>query len=397
MAENEIGTDERGITQRSARPAMMTNAAAFDLQKHNDRQSLVLHGDWITMRLNDAAERLRRDAAGLSVDVAIDIDVEDLGRLDTAGAYAIIRALGRNRTINLPSSLRPDLATLVDLISPALQKAPRVGPRVGGVRQIFERIGRAMVEMGDTVYRDQAFFGQLVASLGRTIVRPRRLRITPLVATIEQAGLGGLPIAVVMTFFIGAVLALVGSTMLQSLGVAAYSVELVGIGILREFGPVIAAILFAGRSASAFTAQLGSMRMNKEIDAMRVMGVDVFDALVVPRVLAALLMLPLMTLIADLGGLVGGMLVARAMMGIEPSFFFQRLVDSVGAQQFWVGMAKVPLFALVIATTGCRQGLEVKDDVESLGAKVTGSVVQSIFMIIMFDALFAVLFKQAGL
>ena len=375
----------------------MSIAAAFELHDRDGRRSLVLHGDWITMRLNDAADRLRRDITGMTDDVEVDIDVEDLGRLDTAGAYAIVRALGLVRKVHLPQSLRPDLATLADLISPALEEPPLAAPRAGGLRQVFDRIGRATVGIGQTAYRNQTFFGQLVVALGRTLVRPHRLRLTPFVATIEQAGLGGLPIAAIMTFFIGAVLALVGSTMLQSLGVAVYSVELVGIGILREFGPVIAAILFAGRSASAFTAQLGSMRMNQEIDAMRVMGVDIFDALVVPRVLAALLMLPLMTLVADLGGIVGGMLVARTMMGIEPSFFFQRLVDAVGAQQFWVGMVKVPVFALAIATTGCRQGLEVKDDVESLGANVTGSVVQSIFLIIMFDALFAVLFKQAGL
>ena len=375
----------------------MTIAAAFELQDRDGRRLLVLHGDWITMRLNDVADRLRRDITGMTDGVEVDIDVEDLGSVDTAGAYAIVRALGLVRKVHLPHSLRPDLATLADLIRPAVERPYLVAPRVGGLRQIFDRIGRATVGIGQTAYRNQTFFGQLVVALGRTLVRPRRLRLTPFVATIEQAGLGGLPIAAVMTFFIGAVLALVGSTMLQSLGVAVYSVELVGIGILREFGPVIAAILFAGRSASAFTAQLGSMRMNQEIDAMRVMGVDIFDALVVPRVLAALLMLPLMTLVADLGGIVGGMLVAQTMMGIEPSFFFQRLVDAVGAQQFWVGMVKVPVFALAIATTGCRQGLEVKDDVESLGANVTGSVVQSIFLIIMFDALFAVLFKQAGL
>ncbi len=347
------------------------------------------------MRLKGAADRLNRDIRGHAD--AIHIDVAELGRLDTTGAYAIIRALGGSDKVNFDGDFRPDLDALAKLIRPALEASAPAAKRRSGAWESFDRLGRAVVELGQTAYREQSFLGRLIVALGATVVRPRRLRTTALVATMEQAGLGGLPIVAVMTFFIGAVLALVGSNMLQTLGVAVYSVELVGIGILREFGPVIAAILFAGRSASAFTAQLGSMRMNQEIDAMRVMGVDVFDALVVPRVLAALIMLPLMTVVADLGGILGGMLVARTMMDIEPTFFFQRLVDSVGAQQFWVGMAKVPLFALVIATTGCRQGLEVGGDVESLGAKVTSSVVQSIFMIIMFDALFAVLFKQAGL
>jgi len=347
------------------------------------------------MRLGSAPERLRQQMGG--TEGTLDIDVEELGRIDTAGAYAIVRAIGSGREVRLDKDLRPDVATLAELIRPVLERPAEVRERHGGTWESFDRIGRAVIEIGRNVHREQAFLGQLVLAIGKTIVRPRRLRVTALVATMEQAGLGGLPIVAVMTFFIGAVLALVGSTMLQTLGVTVYSVELVGIGILREFGPVIAGILFAGRSASAFTAQLGSMRMNQEVDAMRVMGVDIFDALVVPRVLAALIMLPLLTVIADVGGIVGGMLVAFAMMDIEPTFFLQRLVDSVGAQQFWVGMAKVPLFALVVAATGCRQGLEVAGDVESLGTKVTSSVVQSIFMIIMFDAVFAVIFKQAGL
>jgi len=369
--------------------------ATFDLEDRDGRLRLVLRGDWMTMRLGSAPERLRQQMGG--TEGTLDIDVEELGRIDTAGAYAIVRAIGSGREVRLDKDLRPDVATLAELIRPVLERPAEVRERHGGTWESFDRIGRAVIEIGRNVHREQAFLGQLVLAIGKTIVRPRRLRVTALVATMEQAGLGGLPIVAVMTFFIGAVLALVGSTMLQTLGVTVYSVELVGIGILREFGPVIAGILFAGRSASAFTAQLGSMRMNQEVDAMRVMGVDIFDALVVPRVLAALIMLPLLTVIADVGGIVGGMLVAFAMMDIEPTFFLQRLVDSVGAQQFWVGMAKVPLFALVVAATGCRQGLEVAGDVESLGTKVTSSVVQSIFMIIMFDAVFAVIFKQAGL
>jgi phospholipid/cholesterol/gamma-HCH transport system permease protein len=355
---------------------------------------LTLSGDWVTAHLGDVPERLRREARGTSGPVVI--DAQALGRLDTSGVYAIVSALGNDREIRVESDMRPEIATLAELIRPALE-SERKKPVAGGLRAGFERFGRSVCETGHNVYRGQAFIGRLVAALGGTIAHPRRLRGTALVATMQQAGLNGLPIVFVMTFFIGAVLALVGSTMLQTLGVTAYAVELVGIGILREFGAVVAAILFAGRTASAFTAQLGSMKMNQEVDAMRVMGVDIFDALVVPRVLAALIMLPLMTVVANVGGLVGGMLVAKTMMAIEPDFFLQRLVDSVGAQQFWVGMAKVPLFALVIAATGCREGLEVEGDVESLGARVTGSVVQSIFLVIMFDALFAVLFRQAGL
>ena len=233
----------------------------------------------------------------------------------------------------------------------------------------------------------------MVLAFGRTARHPRRLRLTSLFSVMEQAGINAIPIVMTMTFFIGAVIALVGANILSDLGVSVYTVELVDVAILREFGAVIAAILLAGRSASAFAAEIGSMRMNQETDAMQVMGVDRFDALVVPRILAALLMLPMLTFCADIGGLVGGMLVSWATMGINPVFFVQRTLEMVTLTQFWLGMVKAPFLAIVIAAAGCRHGLAVGGDVASLGRAVTRAVVQSIFLIIMFDAIFAVIFR----
>lgn len=362
--------------------------ADFELSLDRDVSVLRPLGDWTALSLGDAPDRLAR---GIGKG-RLKFDASRLGRVDTAGAFALLRLLD-DREMEVHSAGRDDLNRLGELVRPALSAPPGAPGGHGAVGQQFDRIGRAVVGIWHGLYRNQVFSGQVVVALGRTIAAPRRLRTVPLVATMEQAGLAALPIVLVMTFFIGAVLALVGSNMLQTLGVTVYSVELVGIGILREFGAVIAAILFAGRSASAFAAQLGSMRMNQEIDAMQVMGVDLFDALVVPRVLAALIMLPIMTLAADIGGLAGGMLVSWWMMGIEPQFFLTRLVEAVGIQQFWVGIAKVPFFALVVSITGCRRGMDTEGNVESLGRNVTSAVVESIFLIIMFDALFAVLFR----
>lgn len=371
----------------------MTSPADYRLENRDGVQVVTPSGDWTALRLGDAPVRLAEEVKpGKRQFVA-----GELGRIDTAGAFALMRSLwpaNESERVEPDFAGRDDLGRLADLVRPALDLKPA---KPAARRGAFERIGRGVVGAGREFYAGQAFLGQLIVALAQTARHPSRLRPIPLVATMEQAGVAALPIVAAMTFFIGAVLALVGSTMLETLGVKVYSVELVGIGVMREFGAVVAAILFAGRSASAFAAQIGSMVMNQEVDAMRVMGVDRFNALVVPRVVAAVLVLPLLTLVADLGGILGGMLVAWAMMDIEPVFFAQRLVATVGAQQFWIGMSKAPFFAVVIAVTGCRQGLSSAGDVESLGRSVTAAVVQSIFLVIMFDALFAILYRALGL
>ena len=200
-----------------------------------------------------------------------------------------------------------------------------------------------------------------------------------------------------MNFFIGAVVALVGANLLASLGVAVFTVELIGVAVLREFGVLITAILLAGRSASSFAAQIGSMKMNQEIDAMQVMGVDQFEALVVPRVLAMLLMMPLLTFAAMVAGILGGLMVSWLALDMSPIFFFERMRETVSVRHFWVGMSKAPLLALLIAMAGCRHGLAVGGDVESLGARVTMAVVQAIFVIILFDAVFALIYMELDL
>ena len=370
--------------------------ASYELKDDDGVLVIVPSGDWTVRALGDAPLRLKEDLADRGTRRRF--DAHQLGRIDTAGVFALMRMLGEPSETGLELDLagRDELGRLAALVRESLDPKPAPRHRPRSLHALFERIGHATVNLGREAYEVEAFIGRLVAALARTIASPRRLRPIPLVATMEQAGLDALPIVFTMTFFIGAVLALVGSTLLTTLGVKVYAVELVGIGVLREFGAVVAAILLAGRSASAFAAQLGSMRMTQEIDAMQVMGVDRFDALVVPRVLAALIMLPLMTLCADVGGLIGGLLVSAFTMDISPAFFVQRLIETVGFTQFWIGMSKAPFFALVIAATGCRQGLATGGDVESLGARVTAAVVQSIFLIIMFDAIFALVYRNVG-
>jgi phospholipid/cholesterol/gamma-HCH transport system permease protein len=213
---------------------------------------------------------------------------------------------------------------------------------------------------------------------------------------MERAGLDALPIIAVTNFFIGATVAFLGASLLTQFGASVFTVELIGVAVLREFGVLITAVLLAGRSASSFAAELGAMKMNQEVDAMQVMGVDPFEALVLPRFLAMLCMTPLLTFVADIAGLAGGVVVTWAVLDLSPTFFLQRLLDNVGVVQLNLGLVKAPVMAVLIAAIGCRQGLEVGGDVEQLGRRVTSAVVQAIFSIIVIDAVFALVFMELG-
>ncbi len=192
----------------------------------------------------------------------------------------------------------------------------------------------------------------------------------------------------------GAVLAFIGASMLSSLGASIYTAQLVGVGVLREFGIVITAVLLAGRSASSFAAEIGAMKMNQEIDAMQVMGVDPFEALVAPRFLAMVATIPLLTFISMVAGLFGGLVVCWAVLHLSPVFYISRIAEDVGIKHFWLGIAKAPVMGAAIAVIGCRQGMEVGGDVESLGRRVTAAVVHAIFAIILLDVVFALVYTE---
>jgi phospholipid/cholesterol/gamma-HCH transport system permease protein len=318
-----------------------------------------------------------------------------VGRCDTTGAYAVVRAADEAK---VTLEARPETQRLLDLVSKARNREePSPPPSESLPNRFLVRIGRGLVNLLRDSYETMAFNGRILAALGRVIANPRRFRWAPFVSLAERAGLDALPIVAVTSFFIGAVVGLLGAHMLAQFGAQVFAVELVGVAVLREFAIIITAVLLAGRSASSFAAEIGSMKMQQEIDAMRVMGVDPFEALVLPRFLALFFTIPLLTFVAALAGLFGGMVVLWAVLGLSPDFFFQRIVDQVGANHFWIGLSKSPVMAIVIAGIGCRQGMEVSGDVESLGRRVTAAVVHAIFSIIMIDAIFALIFMEANL
>ncbi|MBI1407862.1 MAG: MlaE family lipid ABC transporter permease subunit [Caulobacter sp.] len=371
----------------------MSKPADFTLAQGEQGLTALLTGDWTAETLEDAGDRLGEHLVGST---GINLDLRDMGRCDTAGAYAILRAAD-GRTSAGTLFARTETRRLLHLVGEAVQAEPTPVIPKRGFYDLLVRIGRGVVNLGIDLYATLAFLGHLLTSIGRVLVRPSKFRGAPFVTLCERAGLDAIPIVATTTFFIGAVMALLSINTLRAFAAEVLVVEATGISVLREFGIVITAVLLAGRSSSAFAAEIGSMKMNQEIDAMRVMGVDPFDALVLPRFLALLVTMPLLTFVADLSGLIGGLVVSWSILDLSPSFFWQRIVDNVGSTHFWVGISKAPVMAIVIAGIGCRQGMEVGGDVESLGRRVTSAVVQAIFAIILIDALFALVYMELNI
>ncbi|WP_246050475.1 ABC transporter permease [Asticcacaulis tiandongensis] len=354
---------------------------------------LVLTGDWTATGLRDVAERLKK---ALTRAQDVQVDVADIGRFDTAGAYALKYALGDRASPEIFAGHENyrRIYELIDGISPEVQtQISESGRSASPLVNFLSGIGQKTLSFLDDARRFTRFLGETVTFIFLTILNPGRIRWTPLVAQMQRTGLEALIVVGVANFFVGAVVAFLGILQLKQFGVSVFAVELIGIAVLREFGPVIAAVLMAGRSASSFTAEVGAMKMNQEIDAMRVMGINPFDALVLPRLFAMIITMPLATFFGMMAGLFGGFIVVWTTLGYGPNFFIQRMTDYVPFVNYFVGLIKVPFFAAAIALIGCRMGMEVKEDVISLGKQVTSSVVQAIFAIITIDAIFAIMFN----
>ncbi|WP_236860699.1 MlaE family ABC transporter permease [Candidatus Reidiella endopervernicosa] len=237
------------------------------------------------------------------------------------------------------------------------------------------------------------FIGEIGLLLWRAILNPLRIRFKALLTTIKEVGFDALPIIGLLSFLTGIVLAYQGAVQLQRFGANIFIVDLVSLSLLRELSPLLTAIIVAGRSGSAFTAQIGTMKVTEEIDALRTMGIAPLEQLVIPKLLALIIALPLLTIFADILGILGGMLMAYIELGVGASAFVDRLSEAVSLSSFLTGLAKAPVFAAVIAIVGCFQGFQVTGSAESVGRQTTVSVVQSIFMVIVIDAIFSVIYS----
>ncbi|CRM64675.1 putative phospholipid ABC transporter permease protein MlaE [Pseudomonas sp. 31 R 17] len=377
-----------------------TTAGAAQLDTSRTPPLLRITGDW-TLDHYAKLKKLSNTLDG-QYDAGAHIDLNGLGALDTAGASLLVELLGPERIersaeqsdCSLSAADRALLKTVYRSLNDFC--VPLKEPEEGAGVQLLARIGRAV----DTVWQDGmkllGFIGLILETFVRGILRPKRWRLTPVVAHIEQTGLDAAPIVALLTFLVGAVVAFLGATVLKSFGATIFTVDLVAFSFLREFGVLLTAILIAGRTASAFTAQIGSMKANEEIDAIRTLGLDPMELLVLPRVLALLVALPMLTFLAMLSGIVGGGVVCAVALDISPAMFLSLLQSDIGVQHFLVGMVKAPIFAFLIAAIGCLEGFKVSGSAESVGAHTTSSVVQSIFVVIVLDAVAAMFFMEMG-
>jgi phospholipid/cholesterol/gamma-HCH transport system permease protein len=371
----------------------MSTPARFKVERREGGWAAQLAGDWTAVTLGLTGQKLREALRGAD---RVMLDLTSVGDCDTAGVLAILRAAD-GRADESAWAISPRLERLAGLVKGAVRPSTKPPRRPHSIEELFDRLGRGVVGVSIDAYHTTAFIGHLLVAIGRVIINPRRIRWASVFSLAERAGLDAIPIVTVTTFFIGAVVGFLGADELARFGASVFAVELISIAVMREFNVVITSVLLAGRSASSFAAEIGAMKMNQEIDAMETMGVDPFEALVLPRFLALFAIMPLLVFVATIAGLLGGLLISWWVLGLSPDFFIQRMVDDVGVSHFWIALSKVPVMAAFIAGIGCRQGMEVGGDVESLGRRVTAAVVHAIFSIILIDALFAMLYLKLGI
>jgi len=366
------------------------------IEVSRDGRGITLHaaGDWVVRAIEGAERQLRslKFPSGESVE----LDLSGVTRADTSGAWLLERtrreaeARGRCFLKGTPEQLEELMRQVGDAYEPADSVPRRPFALIASVEGLGHGLVTAILE-GINIL---GFTGQVIQTWIRWLFIWKRIRLTPIVYHMEQVGLNAVPIIALISFLIGAVLAFLGSDLLADFGAQVYTVTLVSFAFLREFGVLLTAIMVAGRSGSAFTAQIGSMKNREEIDAMKALGLDHVELLVLPRVIAMIICLPMLTFLADIMGLVGGGAVLIGLEGMSPGQYYYRLQEVTQIQHFNVGLIKSVFFAAAIAVIGCYQGLKVEGSAESVGQRTTLSVVEAIFTVIVLDAAFAIYFIQ---
>lgn len=378
--------------------AALSPAGWLDVRRDGDRLSVVFRGHWET------ANATELDAALCAVNVHgvadATLDLARLESLDTAGAWLVHRtrrsfeAAGVRVTVTGAGKARDDLLeAIAEREAQPSPPAARSHPFAALVVRVGAATLGALAEGRDLT----AFVGHTLIVAARTARRPGRLRVTALIAHLERSGIDAMPIVGLVAFLVGVVLAFQSADQLARFGAEIFTVNIVGQGMLREMGVLLTAIMLAGRSGSAFTAEIGTMVVNEEVDAMRALGIDPMEALVLPRVLALVVALPLLAFFADLTGLLGGALMAALALDISPVQFIRQLGGAVTSWTFWIGILKAPIFGFTIGLVGCFRGLRVVRSAESVGTMTTRAVVEAIFLVIVFDAMFSILFSVLGI
>ena len=366
---------------------------ALALERGNDGWRIRLNGDWSLAAMPKIDRDLR--ALNLSLDAPLICDWTHAAAPGIAPAWALLRRIARMNAGKFPVSHLggPGVLDLLERLT-AGEGAPAAAeskpPQEGAVRALGRWTLQQAVEARGAV----GFFGRMVSVIGETFSRPRALRPSSIVRHVYETGITAIPIVSLIAFLISVIVAYLGSQQLSKFGADIFVVDLVTISVLREMGVLLTAIIVAGRSGSAFAAELGVMRLNEEVDALRAMGMIPVEILVLPRVLGLLIALPLLTIVADAMGLAGGGLLSLVDLHIPLPQFISRLREALAPTTFWAGIVKAPVFAVLIGMVGTYRGMQVRDSARELGRLTTVAVVQSIFMVILADALFAVVFMK---
>jgi phospholipid/cholesterol/gamma-HCH transport system permease protein len=364
-----------------------------------EQLNLVAAGQWTAEHARKLEPLIDQVGRGAKVRSVV-IDMSGIERFDTFGAWLLER-LARGwkaqgcdiQVVNLSESYQVLMQEVHHANSTGVQPERRESVLVA----TLERTGRTMVGVAVDLVRILQMLGELAVVVLRVALRPHTFRATSVVYQLERVGWRAVPIVVLITFLVGCILAQQGLFNFRRLGAEVYVVDLIGILVLRELGVLIVSIMLAGRSASSYTAELGSMRMREEIDALRTMGLDPTEILVLPRVLALVIALPLLTFLGSMAALYGGGLIAWVYGGVNPDIFLSRLKEAIDLNTFLVGIIKAPFMALIVGVVACVEGYAVQGSAESLGLHTTASVVKSIFLIIVLDGFFAIFFAAVGM
>lgn len=368
----------------------MANSANFSLEQLPDGgHALRLSGDLVIASVGDVDRQLR-DITG----TVTEIDISGVQRLDTVGAWLIHRTAKEHAAAI--SGGASDARRLIDAVSGIDHIDTVSKPHISSVSRFLAEIGSGVVVGVTTLLQFLGFVGQVVKAFFILLMNPGRFRWHAVVQHFDMVGVRALGIVGLMSFLIGIVIAQQGAVQLRQFGAEVFTINLIGRLTLRELGILMTAIMVAGRSGSAFAAQIGTMKITEEIDAMRTIGVVPAEALVVPRVIAAVIMMPLLGIYASLMSIIGGGMLCWIVLDIPPATFVQRLREVTPITDFWIGMIKAPVFGAIIAMAGCFQGMQVKGNAEQVGLKTTAAVVQAIFLVIVLDAFFAVFFSEIG-
>jgi phospholipid/cholesterol/gamma-HCH transport system permease protein len=375
-------------------------AASLTATIEGERVGLAATGAWTAERAAEL-EKIVDDTAGrYKTARTIDIDLATLERLDTFGAWLIERlnrAFAARGTATRVIGLSDSDRGLMDEVRLVNRTSTGAGATPNPILAGLDSIGRAVAEIGRSLVRLAQLLGALTLVVLGTIAHPARLRFTSMVHHLERVGWRAVPVVLLSTFLIGAIIAQQGIFHFRTFGAEVYVVDMVGILVLREVGVLIVCVMVAGRSGSAYTAELGSMKMRDEIDALRTMGFDPVEVLVLPRIVALVIAVPLLTFLGAMAALYGAGLVSWLYGGMAPEIFLARLREAISVPTFMVGMIKAPFMALVIGLVACVEGFDVEGSAVSLGLKTTSSVVKSIFLVIVLDGFFAMFFAAVGM